>query len=433
MISATLSPRPSEAVSDAGRQAGRRTRRVTLPLPPRGKRIAYLSTYLPRECGLSTFTHDLSTAIDTLGVFARRTIIAMHNPDIYAGPYAHEVRFLLLEKDRESYARAAHYVNQSDIALVSLQHEYGIFGSDSPPGTWDGNFLLEFLRGLRKPVVTTLHTAGTRPNPSQQQVLNEVCRLSARVVVMAENVHDLLVTTYGVPREKIAFIHHGAPDVPFHGADYFKRVFGLSGREVLMTFGLLSPNKGIEYVLEALRTVGPKHPELIYLIVGATHPVVRKAHGEQYRKMLRRKVRDARLTEQVKFVNQYLTLNQLILFLRATNIYLAPQLDPEQYVSGTLAYAAAFGKAIVSTTFRYAQYVLADGRGLLVPPKDPGAIARAVEELLAHPQKKRDVEESIYLYSRTMTWPYVASQYADLFRKVVTEANGNSKYPISNV
>lgn len=432
MISATPSPRPSDALADSRRRAGSRKRRFTLPLPPRGKRIAYLSTYLPRECGLSTFTHDLSTAIDTLGVFSRRTVIAVHNPDIYAGPYSHEVRFLLLEKDRESYARAAHYVNQSDIALVSLQHEYGIFGSDSPPGTWDGNLLLEFLRSVRKPVVTTLHTVGARPNPAQQRVLAEVCRLSARVVVMAENVMDLLGTTYNVPRERIAFIHHGAPDVPFHGADYFKRVFGLSGREVLMTFGLLSPNKGIEFVLEALRTVAPKHPELIYLIVGATHPVVRKAHGEQYRKLLRRKVREYRLAEQVKFVNQYLTLNQLILFLRATNIYLAPQLDPEQYVSGTLAYAAAFGKAIVASTFRYAQYLLADQRGLLVPPKDPGAITRALEELLANPQRKRDVEEAIYLYSRTMTWPYVASQYADLFRKVVAELNGNAKYPLSN-
>lgn len=426
MISATPSPRPSDAVSDTRRPAGRRKRRLTLPLPPRGKRIAYLSTYLPRECGLSTFTHDLSTAIDTLGVFARRTVIAMHNPDIYAGPYSHEVRFLLLEKDRESYVRAAQYVNQSDIALVSLQHEYGIFGSDSPAGTWDGNFLLEFLRAVRKPVVTTLHTVGTRPNPSQRQVLAEACRLSARVVVMAENVSDLLTDTYGVPREKLTFIHHGAPDVPFHGADYFKRVFGLQEREVLMTFGLLSPNKGIEYVLEALRTVGPKHPDLVYLIIGATHPVVRKTHGEQYRKMLLRKVREYRLTDQVKFVNQYLTLNQLILFLRATNIYLAPQLDPEQYVSGTLAYAAAFGKAIISTRIRYADYLLGDGRGILVPPKDPGAIARGLDELLGNPHKKRDVEEAIYLYSRTMTWPYVASQYADLFRKVVAEKNGTA-------
>lgn len=400
--------------------------RVTLPLPPRGKRIAYLSTYLPRECGLSTFTHDLSSAIDTLGVFAHPTVIAVHNPEIYAGPYAHEVRFLLLEKDQESYVRAAQFVNQSDIALVCLQHEYGIFGSGSPPGTWDGAYILEFLRHVQKPVVTTLHTAGTKPNPSQRAALAEVCRLSARVVVMAGNVTDLLRDTYGVSPEKVAFIHHGAPDVPFHGADYFKRVFGLQGREVLMTFGLLSANKGIEYVLDALRSIVPKHPEVIYLIVGATHPVVRKAFGEQYRRLLRRKVREYKLAEHVKFVNQYLTLNQLILFLRATNIYLAPQLDPEQYVSGTLAYAAAFGKAIISTTFRYAQYLLGEGRGLLAPPKDPAAIARALEELLGNPQKKRDVEEAIYLYSRTMTWPYVASQYADLFRKVVAERNGNA-------
>lgn len=403
-----------------------RTPRVTLPAPPRGKRIAYLSTYLPRECGLSTFTHDLSSAIDTLGVFAHPTVIAVHNPEIYQGPYAHEVRFLLLERDRESYERAAAFVNQSDIALVNLQHEYGIFGTDSPPGTWDGAHVLEFLRRVRKPVVTTLHTVLENPNPHQRGALAEVGRYSSRLVVMAGNAAEVLRRVYGIPAEKTAFIHHGAPDVPFHGADYFKRIFRLEGREILMTFGLLSPNKGIEVVLEALRTVVPKHPEVIYLIVGATHPVVRKEHGEEYRKMLRRKVREYGLTEHVRFVNQYLTLNQLTLFLRATNIYIAPQLDPAQYVSGTLAYAAAFGKAIIATTFRYAKYLLADGRGILVPPKDPAALAVALEALLRTPQRKRDVEEAIYLFSRTMTWPHVASQYADLFRKLIAERNGNN-------
>lgn len=410
---------------DERRGASRRFPRVTLAAPPRGKRIAYLSTYPPRECGLSTFTHDLSSAIDTLGVFARPTIIAMHNPEIYPGPYAHEVRFLLVEREKESYARAAAFVNQSDIALVNLQHEYGIFGTGSPPGTWDGAYILEFLRRVRRPVVTTLHTLSEHPNRQQRAALAEVGRLSARVVAMVGDAAPLLQEVYGIPPEKVVFVHHGAPDVPFHGSDYFKRVFGLAGREVLMTFGLLSPNKGIEVVLEALRTVVPKHPEIMYLIVGATHPVIRKTHGEEYRKMLLRKVRETNLTENVKFVNHYLTLNQLILYLRATNIYLAPQLDPAQYVSGTLAYAAAFGKAIVSTGFRYARTLLTDGRGILVPFKDPAAIAGALAGLLGNPQQKRDIEEAIYLYSRTMTWPVVASQYADVFRKLISETSGN--------
>jgi len=399
---------------------------VTLLLPPRGKRICYLSTYPPRECGLSTFTHDLSAAVDTLGVFSHPAVIAMHNPGLKSGPYTQEVRFLLEEGDRESYGRAAAFVNESDIALVSLQHEYGIFGSDSAPGTWDGAYILDFLRAVRKPVVTTLHTVAEPLNEQQRAVLAEIGRRSARVVVMAENVVDLLAAVYHVPREKVTFIHHGAPDVPFHGSDYFKRVFGLQNREVLMTFGLLSPNKGVEYVLEALRTVVKEHPEVIYLIIGATHPVVRSAQGEAYRKFLRRRVREYRLADYVRFVNQYLTLNQLTLYLRATNIYLAPQLDPAQYVSGTLAYAAAFGKAIVSASFRYATYLLADGRGLLVPQKDAAAITDALAQLLGNPQKKRDVEEHIYLYSRTMTWPHVASQYADLFRKVIAEQNGQA-------
>ncbi len=405
-------------------RSSRRIPRVTLPSPPRGRRIAYLSTYLPRECGLSTFAHDLSSPIDTLGVFAHPTIIAVHNPEIYAGSYAQEVRFLLLERERASYARAATFVNQSDIALVCLQHEYGIFGTNSPPSTWDGAYILDFLRRVKKPVVATLHTVLERPNAKQRAVLAEIGRICARLVVMAGNATETLQRVYGIPPEKVVFIHHGAPDVPFHGSDYFKRIFALQGREVLMTFGLLSENKGIEVALEALRTVIRNHPEVIYLIVGATHPVVRKTHGEAYRKMLLRRVREHRLSEHVRFVNQYLTLNQLILFLRATNIYIAPQLDPAQYVSGTLAYAAAFGKAIIASEFRYATYLLADGRGFLVPPRNPQAIAEALETLLKDPQKKRDVEEGIYLFSRTMTWPYVASQYADLFRKVISERNG---------
>lgn len=409
-----------------GRQhSSLRVPRVTLPRPPRGKRIAYLSTYLPRECGLSTFTHDLETAIDALGVFARPTVIAVHNPSIYDGPYAQEVRFLLLEQQRDSYRRAAAFVNQSDIALVCLQHEYGIFGTGSPPGTWDGAFVLDFLRSVRKPVVTTLHTVLEAPNPRQRAVLAEIGERSSRVVAMAGDAPAILQRVYGIPASKTVFIHHGAPDVPFHGADYFKRVFGLEKREILMTFGLLSPNKGIEVVLDALRDVAPKHPQLIYLIVGVTHPVVRKQYGEAYRKMLLQRVREYRLTDYVRFVNQYLTLNQLILFLRATNIYLAPQLDPNQYVSGTLAYAAAFGKAIISTTFRYAHYLLADGRGILIPPHDSRALATALGSLLSDPQKKRDIEEAIYLFSRALTWPNVASQYADLFRRLIAERNGS--------
>ncbi|TSC72684.1 MAG: group 1 glycosyl transferase [Parcubacteria group bacterium Gr01-1014_38] len=405
-------------------RVSRRVSSVTLPLPPRGKRIAYLSTYLPRECGLSTFTRDLSSAVDTLGVFSHPTIIAVHDPDIYSGPYAHEVRFLLLQHDRNSYAQAATFVNQSDVALVNVQHEFGIFGTDSPRGTWDGTYVLDFLRALRKPAVVTLHTVLEHPNPRQAAAFRELGKLSARLVVMAGNVSEILERVYRIPAEKIFFIHHGAPDVPFHGSDYFKRVFSLSGREVLMTFGLLSPNKGVEYVLDALPEVVAKHPEVIYLIVGATHPVVRKEAGEVYRKMLRRRVREHKLNEHVRFVNQYLTLNQLILFLRATNIYLAPQLDLSQYVSGTLAYAAAFGKAIIATGSRYAQYLLADDRGLLVPARDARALAVALEALLGNPQRKRDVEEAIYIYSRAMTWPSVASQYADLFRKVIAEHNG---------
>lgn len=389
---------------------------------PRGKRIAYVTTYPPRECGIATFTYDLSQAINTLGVFARPTIIAISDSNLnQTKPYSKEVKFIIEQHDKESYLRAAEYINNSDIALVSLQHEFGIYGTESGKDNWDGSMVLDFLRALKKPVVTTMHTVLKNPNEFQLKAIQEITQRSDRIVLMARNSRRILEPIYGISREKMAFIHHGAPDVPFHGSDYFKRVFGLQGREVLMTFGFLSPGKGIEHVLNALRDVVHRHPEVIYLIVGATHPVVRREAGERYRRELQKIVKKHGLAENVKFVNQYLTLNQLTLFLRATNIYLAPQLNPEQYVSGTVAYAAAFGKAIISTRFRYARSLLRKGRGILVPFGDDVAIANALNEILDNPQKKRDLEEAVYIYSRKMTWHHVASRYADLFRRVLAE------------
>lgn len=389
---------------------------------PRGKRIAYVTTYPPRECGIATFTYDLSQAINTLGVFARPTIIAINDSGLsLAKPYSKEVKFVIEQHDKNSYLAAAEYINNSDIALVSLQHEFGIYGTESGKDNWDGSLVLDFLRALKKPVVTTMHTVLKKPNEFQLRAIQEISQRSDRIVLMARNSRRILEPVYGISRDKMAFIHHGAPDVPFHGSDYFKRVFGLEGREVLMTFGFLSPGKGIEHVLNALRDVVHRHPEVIYLIVGATHPVVRREAGERYRRELQKIVKKHGLVDNVKFVNQYLTLNQLILFLRATNIYLAPQLNPEQYVSGTVAYAAAFGKAIISTKFRYARSILRKGRGILVPFGDDVAIADALNEILDNPQKKRDLEEAIYIYSRKMTWHHVASRYADLFRRVLSE------------
>lgn len=389
---------------------------------PRGKRIAYVTTYPPRECGIATFTYDLSQAINTLGVFSRPTIIAINDSSLnQTKPYSKEVKFVIDQHDKNSYLKAAEYINNSDIALVSLQHEFGIYGTESGKDNWDGSMVLDFLRALKKPVVTTMHTVLKTPNEFQLKAVQEIAQRSDRIVLMARNARRILEPIYGVSREKMAFIHHGAPDVPFHGSDYFKRVFGLEGREVLMTFGFLSPGKGIEHVLNALRDVVERHPEVIYLIVGATHPVVRREAGERYRRELQKMVKKYRLVDNVKFVNQYLTLNQLTLFLRATNIYIAPQLNPEQYVSGTVAYAAAFGKAIISTKFRYARSILRKNRGILVPFNDDVSIASALNEILDHPQKKRDLEEAIYIYSRKMTWHNVASRYADLFRRVLAE------------
>ncbi len=382
-------------------------------------RIAFVGTYPPRQCGIATFTQDLLNAINELygNVLADEAqrylhVIAMHRG---AAPlsYPPEVRFEVRDHREEDYLDAAEFINLSPIDVVSLQHEYGIFGGD------EGSHILELLAHVRKPVVTTLHTVLHEPSPSQREVLQEIAARSTLLVAQTHKSAEMLREIYGVPEEKIVIIYHGAPDVPFLDPAYYKDQFGAEGRPLILTFGLLSPNKGIEYAIEAVARVARELPEVLYFVVGATHPEVRKHYGESYRLSLEERVRRLEVEENVVFHNRYVTLEELIKFLVAADIFLAPYLVREQAVSGTITYALATGKAIVSTPSWYAEEMLAGGRGILVPFRDPEAMAEALLDLLRDETKRDRLRKAAYEFGRQLVWREVAGRYAEAFEQAV--------------
>ncbi len=382
-------------------------------------RIAFISTYPPRQCGIATFTQDLLTAIsqlygDVLSDAAQGylQVVAMNRRGA-PGPYPPEVRFEIRDHLVGDYLDAAEFLNLSPVDVISLQHEYGIFGGD------DGSYIIHLLENARKPVVTTLHTVLSSPSPSQREVLREIAALSTLLVAQTRRSAELLREVYGVPQEKIVVIYHGAPDVPFLDPAYYKDQFGAEGRPLILTFGLLSPNKGIEYAIEALPPVVERFPDVLYFVVGATHPEVRRIHGERYRLSLEQRVKALGLEENVVFHNRYVSLEELIRFLVAADIFLAPYLVREQAVSGTLTYAIATGKAIVSTPSWFAEEMLAEGRGILVPFGDSDAISRALLELLGDPAKRDRMRKAAYQFGRRLVWREVAGQYAEAFERAL--------------
>lgn len=372
------------------------------------KRVAFVGNYLPRQCGIATFTTDLTDSFTCQFPDIQTMVLAMNDvPDGY--PYPEKVRYEMREKNLFDYERAANFLNQQSVDAISIQHEFGIFG-----GKW-GKHILTLLRNVSAPVITTLHTVLEKPDPEQHEVLEELARLSDRLVVMSEHSRLDLQTIYGVPEHKIDFIPHGIHDVPFVDPGFHKDKFGAEGRFVLMTFGLLSRNKGIEYVIEALPEVVERYPNLIYLILGATHPHVVAFEGEAYRKSLQERIQELGLENHVLFYDQFVDLKDLKEFIGAANIYITPYLDPEQVVSGTLAYTVGAGKAVISTPYRYARELLADGRGILVPFRDSQAIARQVLYLLDDEAERNTIRKRAYLFGRHMIWPEVAKRYRETF------------------
>ena len=377
-------------------------------------RIGFIGNYLPRQCGIATFTTDLCEAIAT--EYDGTTCIALPVNDIEAGyAYPARVRFELTEKDIDSYRRAADFLNINSVDLVCLQHEYGIFGGRA------GSHILALLRELRMPIVTTFHTILHDPDPDQQRVLKEVAALSDRLVVMSERGREFLQKIYGVQPEKIDFIPHGIPDVPFMDPSFHKDLFGVEGKTVLLSFGLLSASKGIETVIAALPAILTRHPNVVYIILGATHPQVVRNEGETYRLSLQWLAHEKGVEGQVIFYNRFVSLEELVEFIGAADIYITPYLNEAQITSGTLAYTLGAGKAVISTPYWYAEEMLAEGRGALVPFHDPAALAEQVIDLLDNEPKRHAMRKRAYLFGRAMVWPQVARNYMESFERARAE------------
>ena len=378
------------------------------------RRVAFIGNYMPRQCGIATFTTDLCETV--ADEYKGTACIALPVNDTEAGyEYPGRVRFELAEKDIESYRRAADFLNINNVDMVSLQHEYGIFGGKA------GSYILEILRQLRMPVVTTLHTILKDPNPDQRRVLEEIVSLSDRVVVMSELGAEFLQSIYHVPADKIDLIPHGIPDVAFVDPSFHKDLFGVEGKSVLLSFGLLSANKGIENVIAALPAILEKYPNVVYIVVGATHPHVIETEGETYRLSLQWLAREKGVEANVIFYNRFVSLEELVQFISASDIYITPYLDAAQITSGTLAYTLGAGKAVISTPYWYAEEMLADDRGALVPFADPGALADQVIDLLGNESKRHAMRKRAYLFGRDMVWPQVARRYMKTFERARAE------------
>lgn len=371
--------------------------------------IGFLSTYPPRECGIATFTQDLVQALKRSRRFKIEVAAVSDRPY----DYGEDVAFQLPQQDRESYEEAARRINRSGVQLLVVEHEYGIYGGEC------GEYLLELFSRIEKPVVSTFHTVLPEPDQKQKAILRTLCEKSAAVVTMASNSAAVLRGVYGADPDKIRVIPHGVPEFDLPPREQLKREAHLEGRTVVSTFGLISPGKGLEYGIEAIAEAARKHPDIFYLILGRTHPVVKREFGEAYRRSLEKLVADRGLQKNVGFVDRYLTKEELARYLKLSDIYMTPYLGRDQAVSGTLAYAVGYGRAVVSTPYLYAQEVLADGRGMLAEFRDAGSLAGCIGYLAEHPEEKARMEQKAARYGKAMTWPRVAEQYGETFFSVL--------------
>ncbi len=372
------------------------------------KSIVFIGNHLPRQCGIATFTTHLLESIALNAPDKACWAIAMNDrPEGY--PYPSQVRFEINQSQLNEYSLAADLCNLNQVDAICLQHEYGIFGGKR------GSFIIELLRDLKMPVVTTLHTILKDPNLQDRHIMMQLAEFSDRLVVMSERSVEFLRDIYQVPEEKIALIHHGIPDVPFVESDAYKDKFGVSGKKIILTFGLLSPGKGIEVVIDALPEIVKAHPQVIYMVVGATHPHLKAEQGEDYRNGLHMRAKELGVSDHIVFHDRFVADEDLLEFIGAADIYVTPYLNEAQIISGTLAYALGMGKAVVSTPYWHAQELLADDRGRLVPFRDQVALAREVIDLLDHPDECRAIQERAYQYGRKMVWSNVGRRYLDIF------------------
>ena len=373
-------------------------------------RLAIVSTYVPRRCGLATFARDLAVHYGPSEGAAGENLpkVVAISPEGADLDYPPEVVYEIRRDRSADYRTAAEFLNRSPVDIVSLQHEFGILGGD------DGDLVLRLLVALKRPAVVTLHTVLREPTGGQRETLKEVCDHAAAVIVLAQAAAPILESVYDVPSEKIVFIPHGAPDLPFSDPAFYQESLGLAGKRVIMTFGYRGPGKGIEMPLEAMARLAPDYPDVVYLVVGATHPELLQWEGEAYRESLERMVADLNLNDSVQFVNRHLSDKEVEEYLQAADIYVVPYPGADQIASGPLAYAVAAGKAVVATPFVAAQELLAEGRGLLTPFNDAEALAQNLRDLLVDPIKSVKMRKAAYRHGRGFTWPSMGGIYREL-------------------
>jgi len=389
---------------------------------PGGLSVAYLSTYPPRQCGLATYCEDLLTATLAVSSVGEPMVIAMENRSGHYD-YPWPVVGTVDDQEESEYEAAAQFTNESPADIVSIQHEFGIFGGPQCGG------LYRFLEDVTKPVVTTLHTVLPSPSPPQRAMVKELARRSDRLVVINGLADDILQREYRVERKKITLAHHGAPAPSPESREKLKQRLGLAGRRLLSTFGLVSRGKGLEHAINAMPAIRKAHPDVCYLIAGETHPGVQQTEKETYREELERLVRENNLEDSVIFINRYLTKPEIVSYLGATDLYLTPYLYPHQISSGTLAYAVAAGRAVVSSSYLYAQFLLRDGRGVLIDFANSGAIIESVNAVLSDPARQHDMESKCRAYGRRMLWPTVGARYVNIFRDVLREQQAYAPEP----
>ena len=371
------------------------------------KEVAYVSTYPPRKCGIATFTADLVGSIGQLNKLRDQKVISIDGRRLFKSMNG-GVQHRIGRDFKEDYALMADFLNHSSINVVNIQHEFGIFGGEA------GNFICDFLDKLKKPVATTLHTVLPNFENRAKEVFSRIVDKSTAIVVLNQTTREL-VKQYGIPGKKLKLIPHGCPDLPLVPTSKVKPILGLKNNIVLSTFGLLSRGKGIEHVIQALPKVIKKEPRIVYYVLGVTHPQVKSFEGEAYRNSLLKMAKNLGLRGHVKFLNRFLSKPELYNYLQATDVYITPYLSPNQVSSGTLSYALAAGKAVVSTPYLHAKEALGEGRGVFCQFNDSESIAEQVTEIIENRPLRRSLEQKAYMYSRKFTWPLVAKKYLSLF------------------
>jgi glycosyltransferase involved in cell wall biosynthesis len=375
------------------------------------RNIVFLGTSLPRECGIATFTQDLLDEFEHIQGFNKPRIIAINNNETYH--YQEQVMREIDQHKLSDYIDTADYLDLSNVDLLVIQHEFGIYGGES------GEYLIPFVERLSIPYIVIFHTVLTKPSAKQRLIINRVAELSVKVVTMAQSTVKDLISIYGIDATKVSFIHHGVPYVKTESRSKLKEHYGFADRKIISTFGFLSPGKGIEYSIEAMRGVVNQHPDSLYIIWGKTHPVVKQEIGEVYRQKLMDLVKEFDLNHNVLFVDKLLTQEEVIQSLVMSDIYITPYLGKDQAVSGTLAYGVGYGRVIVSTPYRYAEEMLAEGRGLLANFRDSASLEACILQLLDDPTLVKEMENRTLELGRTMLWSEIAKTYAAIFQEKI--------------